>query len=67
MIVAARSIMKVPGWGMPALRPVAAVLRRPHASMVFEPASDSSGNVIWCLSAKAFSVSIESYEIAASP
>jgi len=52
--------MNVPGWGIPAVRPVAAVFRMPHAEIVFDPASDNNGNVMPCLSENAFSVSTES-------
>jgi hypothetical protein len=49
--------MNVPGCGIPAVRPDASVLSSPLSVMVFDPASDRSGNVMPCLSLKAFSVS----------
>jgi hypothetical protein len=47
----------VPGCGMPAVLPVASLFRMPQAAIVFDPGSDSRGNVTPCLSVNAFSVS----------
>jgi hypothetical protein len=52
-----RSMTNVPGCGMPAVLPVASLFRMPQAAIVFDPGSDSRGNVTPCLSVNAFSVS----------